>query len=141
MDSDESRVWVARTCAGLDIWLGWLAVVLHLNLTGVSPCSPPKTGEGVMLKEQDVKAQTGHSDLFARGVKSPGYFFIAARKVSAHLHVTPGSQLYVYYGSPQNKVLKNGFVMKEVETMQSFASVRHGYVQHVAGQWSGEHFV
>lgn len=55
----------------MDFWLGYLAVVLILDESGVLPCSISKTGRRLLLTGQGAATQTGHNEPFVRDGELP----------------------------------------------------------------------
>lgn len=130
LETGGSRVLAARTRAALDIWPGWLAATLSLDDGGVSPCSLHRTGGRPLLTRRSAAAHAGHSDFAVRDKESSRPFCNATGKVSSHLYVTPGSHLYVHYSAGRKKLLREAFVMKELETPPRSVSAGHGHLQH-----------
>lgn len=85
--------------------------------------------------------QTGRNYFFVRDDESPGYFFTATTEVSAHLLVTWGSHLYVNYSSAQKKLVKNAFLIEEVNISPTCVHVGHGYVPQTGSVSRGERCV
>lgn len=73
--SAGNQVWAAPTKVGVDLWLGWLAVVLNLDRNNLSLCSLPKTGEKLLLTGRGAEAQTRQNDSAVGAGESPEYFF------------------------------------------------------------------
>lgn len=80
LESDRSRVWAALTRAGMEAWLGWLAVVLNLDQNRVLQCSLPKTDRRLLLMGRDAEAQTKQNDFLVMDGQSSRYFFIITRR-------------------------------------------------------------
>lgn len=72
----------------MDVWFGLLVAVLNPDKSGVSPCSLTKAAGRLLLTEQDVKTQKGHSDLVVKDGELSGYLFTATGEVIADLSVT-----------------------------------------------------
>lgn len=101
----------------------------------MSPCSFPKSGRKLLLTGLGAEAQTGLNDFGVRNGDSPGYFFLVTGELSAHLHVTPGSPLYVHYKGARKKLFREAFATEEVEIPPTTVFVAHGYVQDADSEW------
>lgn len=75
----------ARTRAGLEVWLDWLAAVLDQDDNGLSQCSLSRTDGNLLLTGCCVVAHTAHNEFLVRDERSLVYFFTWKGAVSAHL--------------------------------------------------------
>lgn len=108
LKSNESRLWVARTQAGIFVWLCWLATVLSLDRNSVLPCSFSRNGKVLKLTRRDAKLHTRHNYSAARDGESLRCFFNISGEVGAYFYVSPGSQLQVYYTGAQKNGVQRG---------------------------------
>lgn len=93
------------------------------------------------MTRRGAAAQTWHKDYAVRDGESLRYFFNATCEVKAHLYGTLGSHLFVPYSAAREKLLREAFVMPEVETPPRPVFVGHGYIQHAGSEWRDEHFI
>lgn len=98
---------------------------------GPEPCIAVRPSENWRKNAADGAGAEAHKkshDFVVRNGVSQGYLFIITDEVSANLYVTPGSDLYVHYSGARKKLLKESFVMEEVDTSSTSVSVSHGHV-------------
>lgn len=122
-------------------WIGWLAVVLNLDENGVSPCILPKTDERLLLTKRGAAAQAEQDSFVVKGGESLRYLFTTTVEVIAYLYVTPELHLYVHYTGVRKKLLREAFLMEEVEILPNSVFVGHGYVHHAGSEWSEDHCI
>lgn len=94
LQSDGSRVKVARTRADMNIWLEWLAASLSLDKIVVSPCIPSTAAQGLLATGRGAETRAGHDSISGRNGEFAGYFFTATGDLSTHVHVNLGSHFY-----------------------------------------------
>lgn len=119
----------------MDIWLSWLGAVLNLDQKSLLPCSLPRTGEGLLPAGCGAATYREQNYFAAWDVEPSRNFSKANSGVSAHLYVTLGSHLYVNYNALQKELLKEAFLMAEVELSTTSVYVGRGYLQHAGSHW------
>lgn len=110
----QNRGCAARTKKGMDVGLGWLAIVLNLPQKDVSPRSFPWSAGKLVLTGSGVEAQTEHYKFFVMNKQSLGIILAATGEVSAQLYVWSPSHVHVHHSGTRKKVLKNLALMNEV---------------------------
>lgn len=128
----------ARSRAGTDILLGWLAAVPNLERNVLSACSHSRAGKKPLLTERRAEASTGISIFAVRDGESPGCFISVIDELPVHDYPTPWSLLYVQNNEAQKKLLREASVMERVKTPATSTYVRHEYLQHAGMDWREE---
>lgn len=141
LKSNGESLWAARTRAAMDVWLGWLAVVLNLDKKENFTCSFSITYGRLLLTRRWLQTQTEPKDLVAKSGESPGFFIIVTGDTGAHCYVTPWSYLCIHYHKSRNELFQQAFVMEEVHVPPWYVFIGHRYVQHAEGEWSNRHCV
>lgn len=139
LETNGSRVWVARTRVDMNVWLCWLRAVLNLDWNGVPQCSLSKFGGRQLLTRPGAEAPTGHKGFGVKDEESPGYFFVVIDEFCAHIYVTSGSHSYIHYSGAQIELLRGSPVTKGVEILPIFFLLGHGSVQRSGSGWRAEH--
>lgn len=118
----------------MDVSLSWLAAVVNLDETGVSPYSLSDTSRRLLLKERGEERQTGHNDYVVKDEESPRYYFTVTGEVSAHLYVTALPHLCLHYIGARKTLLTEAAEIEQVQITPTSFFVGSGYVQHAGGR-------
>lgn len=86
-----------------------------------------------------MEAQSGHNDLIGRSGKSPDFFLVATGDVSAYLHVTRRSHIYIGYHGERKNLLRRASMKKKTEIPPSSVFMGNGYVPNGRSEWQKTH--
>lgn len=98
----------------MDVCIGWLAALLHLDRSRESPCCRPRTAKKMLLIRRSTEAQTEPGNLAFTDEESPEYFCTVTNEMSAHFNITPGSHLYKHSSGARKELPSEAFVVEKV---------------------------
>lgn len=75
----------------------------------------PQMAERLPLTGESAQTQTRHSGSAARDDEFSGYFSSGTDEVSAHRHVTLGSNFYLHYRDARKKLLRKASVTDKMK--------------------------
>lgn len=102
----EENVQYSRTRAAMNVWLGWLADALELEIWCPDQLGLPKThGRYLLIDRSQLSASEWSQGLPALWARRSRFHFLATRTEGTSLWVCHGNQKFVHYLEKQRKKL------------------------------------
>ena len=142
---ENGNVDYAYKRAHIDVWIGMLASMLHLDnasrtsdIDSFEPLYIPVTGGRYLFTGKDCDVQVGHNEFAQRPTgKTPGYFVMVTGPEAVSLYVVDHSHNWISYPEETKKILIENQHLKKITIPGNSVFFGHGYLHHAGAGYSG----
>ena len=137
VERSADTVWVAKSRAHLDVWLGLLCTLLQVHRSDGNRLYLPNTGGRMLITGKHCPRQIGHTDFDCSDGEgpntTPGYFIMVSGADPFPIWISDYSHHFVYGAVEDRAQFTDLLSMRKIIVPPHSVMVANGYVTHGGG--------